>query len=50
MHLRQKVTMERYLEVMVALTESVIKNRLKCLPGGKITMTGFFTPDFLAHP
>jgi len=31
MHPRWKVTIERYQEVMVALSESVIKNRLKCL-------------------
>jgi len=30
MHPRWKVTMRRYQEVMVALPESVIKNRLKC--------------------
>jgi len=29
MHPIQRVTMERYLEVMVALSESVIKIRLK---------------------
>jgi len=30
MHPRQKVGKERYEEVMIALSESVIKNRLKC--------------------
>jgi len=29
MHPRQKMGMERYQEVMVALSESVMKNRLK---------------------
>jgi len=37
MHPRQKVTMERYEEVMIALLESVMKNR----PGGEITMTSY---------
>jgi len=35
-----EVTMVRYQEVMVALTESVMKNRLKP-HGGKITMTSY---------
>jgi len=29
MHPRQNVTVERYQEVMVALSESIMKNRLK---------------------
>jgi len=37
MHHKQKLTMERNQEVMFALSEFVMKNRLK--PGGEITMT-----------
>jgi len=33
--------MDRYQEVMVALTEFVMENRLKRPPGDKITMTSY---------
>jgi len=42
MNPRQKVTKERYLEVMDALSEVVIKNRLKRpRQGGGLTMTSY---------
>jgi len=33
--------MERYQKIMVDLSESVIKNRPKRPPGGKLTMTSY---------
>jgi len=33
--------MKRYQEVMVALSKSVMKNRLNAPPGGEITMTSY---------
>jgi len=37
---QMKVTMEHYQEVTFALSESVMKNRLKC-PSGEITVTSY---------
>jgi len=37
MHRRKNVTMERHQEVMVALSKSVMKNRVLRPPGGEIT-------------
>jgi len=39
MHPRQNVTMDRYLEVMVTLSECV--NRLKRAPWQRLTMTSY---------
>jgi len=41
MHRRYEVIMERYLGVMVAVSESVMKNRVKAPPGRGLTMTSY---------
>jgi len=40
-HPREKVAMEHYQAVMVTLSESVMKNRVKRPLGGQITMTSY---------